>query len=81
MNVRVKLFAAAKDLVGSDTVTIEVADAAIVADVRTALLKTIPALTKIVPHALWAVDAQYAAENTPITDESEIALIPPVSGG
>jgi sulfur-carrier protein len=81
MHVRVKLFAAAKDLVGSDTATVEVADAANIADVRTALLDRDPALTKIVPHALWAVDAKYASENTPITDQSEIALIPPVSGG
>jgi molybdopterin converting factor subunit 1 len=81
MNVRVKLFAAAKDLAGQDVVTVEVADGATIADIRESLQIAKPALSKIIPHALWAVDTQYASETTPITEQSEVALIPPVSGG
>jgi molybdopterin converting factor small subunit len=81
MKVRVRLFAAAKDLAGCDVLPIEVAECATIADVRTALLAAEPALANIVPHALWAVDTQYALESTPVAEQSEIALIPPVSGG
>jgi len=34
-----------------------------------------------VPHALWAVGAQYANDDTALNENSEVALIPPVSGG
>ena len=81
MRVRVKLFAAARDLACCDTTTVEVPDSATIAEVRAALLATTPALANIVPHALWAVDTEYATDNTSVTEESEIALIPPVSGG
>jgi molybdopterin converting factor subunit 1 len=81
MNVRVKLFAAAKDLAGQDVVTVEVAEAATIADIRKSLQIANPALSKIIPHALWAVNAQYASESTPVNEQSEVALIPPVSGG
>ena len=81
MKVYVKLFAAAKDVVGSDAITIQVADGATIAEVREALVMATPGLANIVAHALWAVDTEYAAETTPITTKSEIALIPPVSGG
>ena len=39
------------------------------------------ALGAIVPHAMWAVDTAYAADSTELTNQSEVALIPPVSGG
>jgi molybdopterin converting factor subunit 1 len=81
MNVRVKLFAAAKDLAGQDLVTVEVPEAATIADIRESLQIAKPALSRIIPHALWAVDAKYASETTPITEKNEVALIPPVSGG
>jgi molybdopterin converting factor subunit 1 len=81
MIVPVRLFAAAKELAESDEVTVEVPPGSTVADVRTALLAAIPALAKIIPHAMWAVDAEFASTSTQITDKNEVALIPPVSGG
>ena len=81
MNVRVKLFAVAKELAGSDAIVVELPDGATIAHLRTAIISTSPALARIVPHAMWAVGAEYATDNTPLTEASEIALIPPVSGG
>jgi molybdopterin converting factor subunit 1 len=81
MKVQVKLFAAARELAGGDTVEIEIQERATVADLRLALAKDFPALDKLLPHALWAVDAEYAGDSTIINDHSEVALIPPVSGG
>jgi molybdopterin converting factor small subunit len=52
-----------------------------VADVRRAIQAEFPALGRILPHAVWAVGAEYASEETAIDQYSDIALIPPVSGG
>ncbi len=81
MIVRVKLFAVAKELAGRDELSLELPDGAIIADLRKATIAEVPALSKIIPHSLWAIDTSYAADNTPIAAHSEIALIPPVSGG
>jgi molybdopterin converting factor subunit 1 len=81
MNVRVKLFAVAKDRAGRDELAVDLPTGATVADLRKVAAVVCPALASILPHALWAVDTAYANDATPITDKSEIALIPPVSGG
>jgi molybdopterin converting factor small subunit len=81
MNVRIKLFAAAKELAGTDVLPVALAPNATIADVRKQLIKTTPALERIIAHSLWAVGAEYVPDTTPITEHSDIALIPPVSGG
>ena len=81
MKVRVKLFAVAKELVGRDELEIDLPSDATVRHLREAVVAASPALARIVPHALWAVGAAYAGDDTPLNEQSEIALIPPVSGG
>ena len=81
MTLRVKLFAVAKERAGREELTIDLPSGATVADLRRALATTCPALATILPHALWAVDTTYANDQTILTEQSEIALIPPVSGG
>ena len=81
MKVRVKLFAVAKELAGGDAIVVEVPEGATIAHLRTTIISTAPALARIVPHAMWAVGTEYATDNTPLSATSEIALIPPVSGG
>jgi molybdopterin converting factor subunit 1 len=81
MKIQVKLFAAARELAGHSELELNVGDAASVADIRRAVEHTHPELHTILPHALWAVDAEYANDDTPVNETSEIAIIPPVSGG
>jgi molybdopterin converting factor subunit 1 len=81
MKVRVKLFAAARELAGRDQLELEMAERATLADLRRGIANEFPALQKILSHALWAVNAEYAGDSTIINENSEIALIPPVSGG
>jgi molybdopterin converting factor small subunit len=81
MKVRVKLFAVAKELAGCDELAVELPIGGTILDLRTAIAIVAPALARIVPHALWAVGAEYADDSTTLTDQSEVALIPPVSGG
>ena len=82
MNVRVKLFAVAKELAGCDELDGRIArrrDGRATCERR--LSSSIPRSQRILPHALWAVDAEYADDAHAVNEQSEIALIPPVSGG
>jgi molybdopterin converting factor small subunit len=81
MRVRVKLFAAARELAGASEVAVDVREGATLADVECALLNEVPALERIVAHARWAIDAAFAAGDSIVTERAEVALIPPVSGG
>ncbi|HEX5471381.1 MAG TPA: MoaD/ThiS family protein [Lacipirellulaceae bacterium] len=81
MKVRVKLFAAAKELASADEIIVDVPSGGTVGDVRAAIDVIHPALKPILSHALWAVGAEYATADTPVNEQSEVALIPPVSGG
>jgi molybdopterin converting factor small subunit len=81
MRVRIQLFAVARQLVGSDEVFIEVAGGAVIRDVGSNLAAEIPALKNILAHSRWAVDAVFVGDDHPVDEQSEIALIPPVSGG
>lgn len=81
MNVRVKLFAVARELAGADEVPLVVADGATVADVERALRQESPGIGPILQHARWAVDAEFVAPDYQVRETSEVALIPPVSGG
>jgi molybdopterin converting factor subunit 1 len=81
MIVRVKLFAAARELAGVSEMTLDVPGGAKLDDVERALLKKVPTLERVVSHARWAVNAEFALPASSITENSEIALIPPVSGG
>ncbi len=81
MIVRVKLFAVARELAGADEMSLEVAEGATVADVERALRKESPGLKTILKHARWAVDAEFVALDCLVNETSEVALIPPVSGG
>jgi molybdopterin converting factor subunit 1 len=81
MKLRVRLFAAAKDLAKTAALQVEVPTSATVADLRTAVIASKPALEQIVGHSLWAVGAEYVTDDTVLLEEADIALIPPVSGG
>jgi len=81
MKVRVKLFAVARELAGTDVLSLELPVGSTVGYLRGAITAASPALARIVPHAMWAVGAAYATDETPVDENSEIALIPPVSGG
>jgi molybdopterin converting factor subunit 1 len=81
MIVRVKLFAVAKERAGREELAVELPDGATVADLRKAIATASPALSAILPHAMWAVDTEYANDRTSLNEQSKVALIPPVSGG
>ncbi len=81
MRVTVKMFAAAREAVGASEVTVEVADRATVADLRCAMIDEYPQLESVVDRAMFAINVKYAKDEDLLSSGSEIACIPPVSGG
>lgn len=81
MQCQVKLFAVAKERVGADHCVVELAEPATVGALREALAVQVPALSALIANVRFAVNADFAKESTPLDAKSEVALIPPVSGG
>jgi molybdopterin converting factor subunit 1 len=81
MEVTVRLFALAKERVGQPELRIDLSAPATVADLRAALSAQWPDLARLWSSALIAVDEEYAGDDATITPRSQLAVIPPVSGG
>jgi MoaE-MoaD fusion protein len=78
VRVVVRLFAGLRERAGTGEQQVELADGATAADVWASL----PDRLGERPDGLvLAVNRRYAAEDTPLADGDEVALIPPVSGG
>jgi sulfur-carrier protein len=77
----VKLFARLRDLAGAELVSVSLPHLATVADLRNRLAAEFPALGPLVARSAVAVNAELAADETPIHAGDEIAVLPPVSGG
>ncbi|MEZ6060515.1 MAG: MoaD/ThiS family protein [Planctomycetaceae bacterium] len=81
MNLKVLLFAAAKDLAGTSVAELRVSDEATVGDIRNALVDAYPPLQKLAASLLIAVNNHYAANSDQVSADDEVACFPPVSGG
>ena len=78
--VCVKLFAGFAESAGVKEVRVAV-EQFTVAEVRCALERKLPQLAPLLSRSAIAIDGRYAVENDLICTSSEIAVIPPVSGG
>src|SRR5919201_2169196 len=81
MRVTVLYFAAARERAGTPRETLELREGATAADARDAACAAHPALRAIAERLRLAVDQEFAPEDRPLRDGSEVAFIPPVSGG
>lgn len=79
--VTVKMFAAARDLVGAPELMLEIHDDATVCELRSLLSEKYPAAALLIERSMLALDARYANDDDRIDATQEIACIPPVSGG
>jgi molybdopterin converting factor small subunit len=62
-------------------VHVELPEPATVGQLRTALVQQHPALARVVPRAMIAVDSEYAEAGAVVREGAQVACIPPVSGG
>lgn len=78
--ISVLLFGIARDLTGQSTVSIPLGGEVSVGDLLSQLHQRYPALTGI-RSLLVAVNGEYAEVDQLLTNNDEVAIIPPVSGG
>jgi molybdopterin converting factor subunit 1 len=81
MQLSVRLFARARDLVGKSEVVVELPAGATVADLRRRLSVDYPALKSLLENSALAVNDEFADDSSLLPPSSEVALLPPVSGG
>ena len=81
MNVDVLLFAAAREVAGTDRLSVEVPDGATVTQLFEHLKQRRPALTAVLTTCRAAVGEQFVQGTTKLAEGSVVAVLPPVSGG
>lgn len=81
MLIRVKLFAAMRDLTGDEIAEVELPDGATVGELRRELAKQLPLARSLLNRSAIAVNHDVAEPDRPIQATDEVAAIPPVSGG
>ena len=81
MTLTVRLFARAKDIAGTDALSLMLPEHATVADLRRRLAAEHPRLEALLARSAFAVNDEFADDAYPLPARAEIALLPPVSGG
>ncbi len=81
MNVRVRLFAVAKQAAGRDAVDLDLPRGATIGDLRRRLGVEVPQLSGLAAQMMFALGTDYADDAAVIPPDADVACIPPVSGG
>lgn len=81
MNIRVRLFAVARQAAGRDAVDLDLPEGATIGDLRRRLGVDVPQLSGLVAQMMFALGTDYADDAAIIPPDADVACIPPVSGG
>ena len=81
MKIFVHLFGPAREKAGRHILEVELRLPATVSDLAAQILLHHTELGGLLHTAAIAVDREFATLDTPVTERSEVALLPPVSGG
>jgi molybdopterin converting factor subunit 1 len=81
MDIKVLCFASTQDITGTRELTLACAEPATVRDAAAALTAAYPALKPIVTRLRFAVNEEFAEDDTPVRSGDTLALLPPMSGG
>ncbi|WP_410769804.1 molybdenum cofactor biosynthesis protein [Fontibacillus sp. BL9] len=82
MIITISLFAGLADRIGTSSLEFACNENELNADrLKELLSQAYPAAASLISVSFVAVNQEYAAGNSPISEKDEVALIPPVSGG
>jgi molybdopterin converting factor subunit 1 len=75
------LFASTREQIGTNRITLKLPDGYSVQDLKLVLVNKYPHAERALATCLVAVDRCYVSVDQLLTDGSEVAFFPPVSGG
>jgi molybdopterin synthase sulfur carrier subunit len=78
--MKIKAFGIAKEILGHSSLIIATDTVSTVGDLKAFLYEKYPDMLKLKTMAI-AVNQTYASDEVILTEEAEIVIIPPVSGG
>jgi molybdopterin converting factor subunit 1 len=81
MKVRVKCFAAAREIVGTGELVVDLPEGSTLTQLFDRIQGQFPRLQGLAGSLLFSVNREYAPSDRKLAAEDEVALIPPVSGG
>jgi molybdopterin synthase catalytic subunit len=81
IRVTLLLFGQAREIVGAQSVELDVDEPATVAAAFDLLKARHPKLAAMERSLLFAVNEEYAARSAPLSEQDRVAILPPVSGG
>lgn len=81
MELEIRLYASLKDRAGQNRVTVTLPDNSTVAELQTVLAAAYPQISAGLATAIVSVNRAFAAAETVIQPDDEVAIFPPVSGG
>jgi molybdopterin synthase sulfur carrier subunit len=80
MNIEIKLFGIAREIVKSSSLVVELKFPCKVKELRDKVMSDYPAFGDL-KSIMVAVNSEYASDDVQLSSSDEVALIPPVSGG
>ena len=81
MRIKIAMFAAAREVIGSNSLELTLDQPATVADLKRALSDRFPQLIPLLTRSVFSVDQEFANDDCALSESAQIAMIPPVSGG
>ena len=81
MKVRVRCFAAAREIVGAGELVVDLPEGSTLTHLFDQIRCQFPKLEGLAGSLLFSVNREYASFDARLAAEDEVALIPPVSGG
>ena len=81
MRVQVKLFAAAREIVGQGEFSLELKEGSTVGDLMEHFFARYPRLKGMAGSLLLAVNREFSESTVKLQEGDEVGVIPPVSGG
>jgi molybdopterin converting factor subunit 1 len=80
MKINLVAFGIARDILKDSNITFEINKGKTIGDLKNALTKQYPEFEKLA-SLRFAVDEDYQEDDFELSEENEVVIIPPVSGG